>query len=149
LVGVTCVGTRTPHTRLVSRSGSADTSPLNGVERVDSIHMAMRLSTLGNGLVIAGGAVAVATVTAIATGTEIVLTPAMVQLIIYKGLAAAAIGLIIAGSWIGRRGRQLEQAARSDAPDTPELEAGIPPLQPGVPKSADPARDTIRSSRSG
>ena len=109
----------------------------------------MRLSTLGNGLVIAGGAVAVATVTAIATGTEIVLTPAMVQLIIYKGLAAAAIGLIIAGSWIGRRGRQLEQAARSDAPDTPELEAGIPPLQPGVPKSADPARDTIRSSRSG
>ncbi len=108
----------------------------------------MRLSTVGNGLVIAGGAVGVATVTAIATGTEIVLTPAMVQLLIYKGLAAAAIGLIVVGSWLGRRGRQLDQAAMDEAPDTPELEAGIPPLQQRVPKTADHATDTIRSSRS-
>jgi len=109
----------------------------------------MRLSTLGNGLVIAGGAVGVATVTAIATGTEIVLTPAMVQLLIYKGLAAAAVGLIVVGSWLGRRGRQHDQAAMRSAASTPGLEAGNPSFRQGVPQAADPATDTIRSPRSG
>lgn len=118
------------------------------IERVDSIHMSMRLSTLGNGLVIAGGAVGVATVAAIATGTEIVLTPAMVQLVIYKGLAAAAVGLIVVGSWLGRRGRQHDQAAMGAAPNTPELEAGIPPLHESVGKSADRVSETGGSSRS-
>ena len=109
--------------------------------------MSMRLSTLGNGLVIAGGAVGVATVAAIATGTEIVLTPAMVQLLIYKGLAAAAVGLIIVGSWLGRRGRQHDQTAVKAATNSPELEAGSPPLHQRVHKSADPVAETIRSSR--
>ena len=109
----------------------------------------MRLSTLGNGLVIAGGAVGVATVAAIATGTEIVLTPAMVQLLIYKGLAAAAVGLIVVGSWLGRRGRQHDQAAMEAAANTPELEAGGLPLRKSVPKPADSAADSVTSSRSG
>ena len=109
--------------------------------------MSMRLSTLGNGLVIAGGAVGVATVTAIATGTEIVLTPAMVQLLIFKGLAAAAVGLIVVGSWLGRRGRQHDKAAFHANPETPELESGSHPLHQSVNQAADPAKDTIRSSR--
>jgi hypothetical protein len=119
-----------------------------GIESIDSIHMSMRLSTLGNGLVIAGGAVGVATVTAIATGTEIVLTPAMVQLLIYKGLAAAAVGLIVVGSWLGRRGRQYDQAAIGAAEQTPALEEGNHPLHQGVPKSAAPDAERTRSSRS-
>ncbi|MEO7502789.1 MAG: hypothetical protein ABIW94_09140 [Gemmatimonadaceae bacterium] len=106
------------------------------------------MSSLGNGLVIGGGAIGVATVAAIATGTEIVLTPAMVQLLIFKGLAAAAVGLIVVGSWLGRRGRQHDRVALGAASHTPELEAGSPPLHKGVHKSFDPASDTIRSSRS-
>jgi len=110
--------------------------------------MATRLTSIGNGLVIAGGAVGIATVTAIATGTEIVLTPAMVQLLIFKGLAAAAVGLIVVGSWLGRRGRQHDQAAMGASTNTPELEAGSLPLREGHYKSAAPATDTNRSSRS-
>jgi hypothetical protein len=110
--------------------------------------MALRMSSVGHGLVIAGGAIGMATVTAIATGTDIVLTPAMVQLLIFKGLAAAAVGLIVVGSWLGRRGPQHDQAAMTAASATRELEAGSPPLQESVPKSADSAADTIRSSRS-
>ena len=110
--------------------------------------MAIRIASLGNGLVIAGGAIGVATVAAIATGTEIVLTPAMVQLIIYKGLAAAAVGLIIVGSWLGRRGRQRDQAVNVAPSDPPELEAGLPPFHQSSRKQANAATDTVRSSQS-
>ena len=55
-------------------------------------------------MVSAGAGVGIATVTAIATGHEIRLTPEMIQLLTYKALGAASIGLIIAGSWIGRGG---------------------------------------------
>lgn len=110
--------------------------------------MAVRMSSLGNGLVIAGGVVGVATVAAIATGTEIVLTPAMVQLLIYKGLAAAALGLIVVGSWLGRRGRQHDQAGSVAPSDPPELEAGMPTFHQSSGKQAGAATDTVRSSRS-
>jgi hypothetical protein len=110
--------------------------------------MAIRMSSLGNGLVIAGGAVGVATVAAIATGTEIVLTPAMVQLLIYKAFAAAAIGLIVAGSWLGRRGRQHDQSAKTLNTSARELEAGMPPLQHTVEKSNEPAVNTVRDPHS-
>ena len=105
--------------------------------------MAMRMSSLGNGLVIAGGAVGVATVAAVATGTEIVLTPAMVQLLIYKGLAAAAIGLIVAGSWLGRRGRQLDRSAKEANTGTRELEPGMPPLRHTGRKSSESVVNTV------
>ena len=109
--------------------------------------MAVRMSSLGNGLVIAGGVVGAATVAAIATGTEIVLTPGMIQIVIYKGLAAAAVGLIIVGSLLGRRGRQHDQAV-SVAPSAPtELEEGRPPFHQSSGKQAD-ATDTVRSSQS-
>ena len=75
--------------------------------------MSTRMSALGNGLVIAGAAVAVATVGASAAGYEIVLTPAMVHLLTYKALAAAAVGLIVVGSWLGRRGRQQESETKA------------------------------------
>lgn len=87
--------------------------------------MPFRMSTLGNGLVIAGAIVGVATVALVATGTEITLTPAMIQLLVYKGLAAAAIGLIVAGSWLGRRGRQQEREAGHASATTAELAAGV------------------------
>jgi len=109
--------------------------------------MPLRMSSLGNGLVIAGGAVGVATVAAIATGTEIVLTPAMVQLLIYKGLAAAAIGLIVVGSWLGRRGRQHDQSAKDANARTRELEPGMPPLQHTVRKSKEPAANAVRDTQ--
>jgi hypothetical protein len=83
------------------------------------------MSTLGNGLVIAGAIVGVATVALVATGTEITLTPAMIQLLIYKGLGAAAVGLIIVGSWVGRRGRQQERDTRHASATKAELPAGI------------------------
>ena len=100
-------------------------------------------------MVIAGGAVGIATVTAIATGTEIILTPAMIQLVIYKSLAAAALGLIVVGSWLGRRGRQRDQAAVEATARTPELGGGNPSLDQSVPRTADSGKDTLRSSRSG
>ena len=71
--------------------------------------MSFRLSALGNALVVGGALVGAATVAAVATGAEINLSPAMIQLLIYKGLAVASIGLIVAGSWVGRRGRQQER----------------------------------------
>jgi len=109
--------------------------------------MAMRMSSLGNGLVIAGGAVGVATVAAIATGTEIVLTPEMVQLLIYKALGAAAIGLIVVGSWLGRQGRRHEQSAKDASDRARELEPGTPTLQHTVRKSKEPAANAVRDTQ--
>ena len=87
--------------------------------------MPFRMSALGNGLVIAGALVGVATVAVVATGTEITLTPAMIQLLVYKGLAAAAVGLIVVGSWVGRRGRQQERDAKAASATKAELAAGV------------------------
>jgi hypothetical protein len=64
----------------------------------------LRIKTIGNLLVTAGALLGVATVAAIAAGIEIRLTPEMIQLLTYKALGAAAIGLIIVGTWIGRGG---------------------------------------------
>jgi hypothetical protein len=86
--------------------------------------MSNRLSAVGNALVLAGGAVGVAAVVGLATGFKVVLTPEMVDLLVYKGLAAAAIGLIVVGSWLGRRGRQQESQTREADVLTP----GIPPF---------------------
>lgn len=96
----------------------------------------MRLSRLGNVLVFAGAGVGVATAAGIASGYEIALSPAMTQLIIYKGFAAAAVGLILAGSWMARRGRQQEaanEAAKHDesnksTSDSAFLGSGMPPF---------------------
>ena len=87
--------------------------------------MSIRLSAVGNALVLAGGAVGIAAVVGLATDFKVVLTPEMVQLLVYKGLAAAAVGLIVVGSLLGRRGRQQESQA-DDALLTP----GIPPFSP-------------------
>lgn len=89
--------------------------------------MPIRTSALGNVLVIAGGLVGAATVAAVATGIEITLTPAMIHLLVYKGLAAAAVGLIVAGSWVGRRGRQQEQDTRRSDTIRAELVPGVSP----------------------
>jgi len=84
--------------------------------------MSKRMSAVGNALVLAGGAVGVAAVVGLATDFKVVLTPEMVQLLVYKGLAAAAVGLIVVGSWLGRRGRQQESADNANALLTP----GVP-----------------------
>jgi hypothetical protein len=92
------------------------------------------MSAVGNGLVVAGAAVGVATVAAVASGYEIVLTPAMVHLLVYKALAAAAVGLIVVGSWLGRRGRQQESQTKTADNDSALLTPGIPPFahEPGI-----------------
>lgn len=87
--------------------------------------MSIRMSAVGNALVLAGGAVGVAAVVGFATGFKIVLTPEMVHLLVYKGLAAAAVGLIVVGSWVGRRGRQQESADNANELLTP----GVPPFR--------------------
>lgn len=79
---------------------------------------------MGNALVLAGGAVGVAAVVGLATGFKVVLTPEMVDLLVYKGLAAAAVGLIVVGSWLGRRGRQQESVSNANELLTP----GVPPF---------------------
>ena len=66
--------------------------------------MAEPSRVVGNVLVMAGAVVGVAAVTAVATGFEIRLSPEMMQLLTYKALGAAAAGLIIAGTWVGRAG---------------------------------------------
>jgi hypothetical protein len=86
------------------------------------------MSAVGNGLVVAGAAVGVATVAAVASGYEIVLTPAMVHLLVYKAIAAAAVGLIVVGSWLGRRGRQQESQTKAADNDSALLTPGLPPL---------------------
>lgn len=67
--------------------------------------MRTRASTVGNVLVGAGAIIGAATVAAVATGYEIVLTPEIIQLLIYKALGAAAVGLMLVGTWIGRGGK--------------------------------------------
>jgi hypothetical protein len=86
--------------------------------------MSSRLSTIGNVLVIAGSLVGVATVAAVVTGAEIHLSREMMQLLIYKGFGAMAVGLIIAGSWIARRGRQEERDQEIAESVGPELLSG-------------------------
>jgi hypothetical protein len=91
--------------------------------------MSTRISALGNGLVVAGAVVGVATVAASAGGYELVLPPAMVHLLVYKALAAAAVGLIVVGSWLGRRGRQQESRTKTADNDSAILTAGVPPFR--------------------
>ena len=78
-------------------------------------------------LVAAGAVLGVGTVTAIATGYEFHLTPEMVQLLIYKAFGAAAVGLMIAGTWIGRGGT----GRRDDASES------LQPKLDDVPKQFD------------
>lgn len=87
-------------------------------------------------MVAAGAGVGIATVTAIATGYEIRLTPEMIQLLTYKALGAASIGLIMAGSWIGRGGSQK-------SPDRSLTESEGAALSEGPVASA----GTLRASR--
>ena len=96
--------------------------------------MRTRIKTVGNVLVAAGAVVGVATVTAIATGYEIRLTPEMIELLTYKALGAAAIGLIIAGTWIARGGTEKHRdASRSSHGRGEDLSEG--PVQPAFTES--------------
>lgn len=85
--------------------------------------MSRRLSYLGNGLVATGALVGAGTVAALAMGYDITLSPAMIHLLAFKGLGAMAAGLIIAGSWIGRKAKQ---ASAQQAPSPSELREGFP-----------------------
>jgi hypothetical protein len=74
---------------------------------------------IGDTLTILGALVGVFGVVAMAIKLKIVLTPDMQQLLFYKGLFAAAAGLLVVGAWIGRRGRaaareELEERQRLD-----------------------------------
>jgi hypothetical protein len=99
-------------------------------------------------LVAAGAGVGIATVTAIATGYEIRLTPEMIQLLTYKALGAASIGLILAGSWIGRGGTRNsrdpsiakpERDALSEGPVATDLDVSASPKMKVSPDRANSA----------
>lgn len=75
---------------------------------------------VGNILTAVGAIVAVFGVIAMVTRLKITLTPEMQELLFYKGLFAAAAGLLIAGALIGRRGRA---AAKDAAARQTEVEA--------------------------
>ena len=99
----------------------------------------MRIKTVSNILVAMGAVVGVATVAIIALDYSPTLTPEMVNLLFYKGLGAAAVGLIIVGTIIGRIGRDHRRDRNAD----PEL---LPPASAthiDVP-SPNPIRDNIR-----
>lgn len=75
--------------------------------------MSIGRSDLGNVLVIAGAVVGAGAVTALALGFSPHLSEYMVNLLFYKGLGAMAIGLIIAGAWVGRAARRAAQDGSS------------------------------------
>jgi hypothetical protein len=109
----------------------------------------MRVRTVGNLLVAAGAAVGVVAVAAIATGYQIRLTPEMIQLLTYKALGAAAVGLIVVGTWIGRGGNQTDhvpsesgerELTDSSEPPAADLSGAAPPeirLRPGERQSSE------------
>jgi hypothetical protein len=111
-----------------------------------------RVTVAANALVAAGAIVGGATVLAVATGYEIHLTAEMVQLLIYKGLAAASIGLIAAGTWIGRAAKRdaahdSQAYSRHDSPTSL-----LDPPSPGergntMPARGAPVREEIRRER--
>lgn len=65
-----------------------------------------RIKTVANLLVAAGALLGIATVAAIALGYSPSLTPEMVKLLFYKGLGAAAVGLMVVGAIVGRFGHR-------------------------------------------
>jgi len=73
----------------------------------------MRVKTVANVLVAAGAVVGIATVAVIALDYSPSLTPEMVKLLFYKGLGAAAVGLIVVGTIMGRIGRDRERQTDS------------------------------------
>ena len=103
--------------------------------------MSRRVSALGNGLVALGAVVGVATVGAIGMGYQIDLTPAMTHLLVFKGLGAAAAGLIFAGSWIARGGRR-------NLPDTPPADSGQRGLNEAQPDLS-PKNDSLEATMTG
>jgi len=91
------------------------------------------MRNVGNVLVAAAAVVGVGTITAIATGYELHLTTEMVQLLIYKAFGAAAVGLMIVGTWIGRAGAgSLDFASESVQPSLDDFPQPIdkPALSP-------------------
>ncbi|MEP6508166.1 MAG: hypothetical protein ABJC63_08055 [Gemmatimonadales bacterium] len=79
----------------------------------------MKISTIGNALVGIGALVGVVVVAAIAADYVPTLSPEMVKLLIYKGFGALSVGLMIAGTWIARSGRnnQLDVSGGSAVPE--------------------------------
>ena len=112
----------------------------------------MRPSTLGNVLLIAGAAVAVVAVVAVVTGYSPNLTPEMTKLLFYKGLGAAAVGLMIVGTLIGRVGRRREKQEAAPAKSSASRSSSDPMLRDATPgiESIDPpdVRESLRTRRS-
>lgn len=69
----------------------------------------MRTSTVGNVLVVAGAFVGVIAIAAVSTDYSPSLSREMVALLFYKGLGAAAVGLMLVGTWVARGGRRKER----------------------------------------
>ncbi len=95
----------------------------------------MRSSALGNALVVAGAVIGVVTVVALAVDYSPSLTPEMIKLLFYKGLGAAAVGMMIVGTWIGRGGRdKIRQAEESHVakPVSPDQRVDDLALQEGT-----------------
>lgn len=119
--------------------------------------MSIGQSRLGNALVIAGAVVGAATVTAMALGFSPHLSEYMINLLFYKGLGAAAIGLIVVGTWIARQARlSAENTDRPNALDEKRLDTdathhllGDATIRSRLDelKRPDPARQPVRTER--
>jgi hypothetical protein len=78
----------------------------------------------------AGVVVAVAGVTGLATGVQFSLPPAILTVVIYKGIFAAAAGLMIVGALFGRQAYRHRSVERQPEPNE-EVVIGLRPLTTG------------------
>lgn len=83
-------------------------------------------SRLGTILTTVGGAVGMLGVIAMAIGLKATLTPAMQDILFYKGLFAGSAILILLGAIYGRRYGREDRLGSSDAADHPLLREPAP-----------------------
>lgn len=70
-------------------------------------------TTAAKVMTMAGGILGMAGVIAMAVGFKITLTPAMQELLFYKGLFAASAGLLIFGAILGRQAHRQKERERA------------------------------------
>jgi uncharacterized membrane protein len=107
-----------------------------------------------NALTGAGAAIAATAAVALWTGVSFSLPPELYTVIVYKGILAAAAGLLLAGGLAGRyaRRKKMEEknSAQGDGPGLPASD--VEALNPAPTRNAasiDGARDSARIERGG
>jgi hypothetical protein len=70
--------------------------------------------SVGNVLIGAGGVVATAAVIAVSVGLKFSVPPELYTVVVYKGMFAAAAGLMIVGAMVGRHANEKRKSAERD-----------------------------------